>query len=483
MSWTLVRGMSLVAVLALGAVLAGAPLRAESPPTPQGPGVRPAPRPGLFAADEDEMSPELVLGPAHRLLRLWQRRPPDPKQSGSLMLAQAGDAESWKMLIHVQPPERGVTARDPALAVSPSGSMALVYRWWRDQPRAKHLRLARSDDGGATWTEAPTTVDDRGHAFSPRVLWGAQRTLVVAWADERHGRRGFEIYARRSPDGGATWAPEQILSHFPNSARTDFDWNPQLVGDGAGRFWLGWIGLHGGRSAVYVTRSTDDGRTWAPPVSVSGASESAYALRLRQAGERVLAVWQDTRSGRDRIYAAVSDDAGRSWRAEGLVGHLPAGGAVATEPAVLLTPAGEAIVAWQDTRNGRDDIYLARSRDGGATWEGHDQRVDADEAGTAFSRFPQLALSARDEVVVVWEDDRQGFEGIYLRVWAKDRQRWGPERLVVEPGTKTGRRLPRVLALPDGRVALAWEDWAYQPGATTPLKRVGSRVVALPTPE
>jgi hypothetical protein len=91
------------------------------------------------------------------------------------------------------------------------------------------------------------------------------------------------------------------------------------------------------------------------------------------------------------------------------VDHLPEGAEVAaTSSTMLLNADGEALVAWQDARNGRDDIFLARSTDGGRTWGAEDQRMDADEPGTALSRFPSLARARDGRVVLAWDDDRAG---------------------------------------------------------------------------
>ena len=166
-----------------------------------------------------------------------------------------------------------------------------------------------------------------------------------------------------------------------------------------------------------MNRSVDGGRKWTDPVSLTGESQSVFGHSLHRAGERMLLVWHDTRTGRDRLYAATSSDAGVTWTAPARVDHLPESSEVAvSSPTVLLNADGEALVAWQDARNGRDDIFLARSTDGGRTWGSEDQRMDADEPGTALSRFPSLARAKDGRVVLAWDDDRAGLEDVYTRV-------------------------------------------------------------------
>ena len=191
-----------------------------------------------------------------------------------------------------------------------------------------------------------------------------------------------------------------------------------------------------------MNRSVDGGQKWTDPVPLTGKeSQSVFAHSLHRAGERMLLVWQDMRTGRDRLYAVTSSDSGVTWTAPSRVDHLPESSEVAvSSPAVLLNADGEALVAWQDARNGRDDIFLARSTDGGRSWGQEDQRMDADEPGTALSRFPSLARAKDGRVALVWDDDRAGLEDVYMRVRSVgERSQWGPELRVSSPTPKLRR--------------------------------------------
>jgi predicted neuraminidase len=427
----------------------------------------------------DEMAPRLVAGPRGEALRLWQRRADPRAGGGAVFLAIASAPAKWQTLVEIRSPEKGVTIRDPELAISASNELALIYRWWRNEPRAKQLRLARSDDAGQTWSQPATPIDTSGKAFDPNIAWGAARSLVAVWADERRGNRLFHIYARRSPDGGTTWEQEQLLSRFPELAPSDLFARPKLIGDGQGRLWAAWVGVKNGRSSLYMNRSVDGGRKWTDPAPLTGDSRSVFGHSLHRAGDRMLLVWQDTRTERDRVYAVSSSDAGATWTAPVRVDHLSADSAVnVNSPAALLSADGEALVAWQDARNGRDDIFLARSTDGGRTWTKEDQRMDMDEAGTAVSQYPKLARAKDGRVALAWDDDRAGLEDVYLRVRsAGDKPDWGPEIRVSTPAPKLAARLPRLLWAPDGLLHVAWEVWDHTlaPGSTS--KRIAGKAL------
>ncbi len=435
---------------------------------------------GLVGPGGDELAPNLLSGPNDRVFRLWRRSGRVAEGGGRVLLAVASPQHAWQTLLEIPPQMKGVNGGASSLAVGPSGELAVAYQWFQNLPRSKQIRLARSDDGGKTWIQPSTPLDSSGKAFSPKLGWGRGRTLVVVWADERRANRTWDIYARRSPDGGASWEPEQVLSRFPRQSVSDLYARPEMVSDGQGSFWAAWVGLRSGRSRLYLSRSTDGGRTWADPAEISGESQSVFGHQLVRSGERLLLVWQDTRTGRDRIYAVSSTDGGVTWTSPTRVDHVPANSvADASSAAVAMSPAGEVFVAWHDGRNGRDDAFVGRSVDGGRTWENEDLRLDVDEPGTGVSRFPAIARAPDGRIAVAWEDDRAGYEGIYVRVRGTGEPTWGPEMVVAPPGPKTSARAPSLLWGKDGALHIAWEIWDYALGPTAVTKRIDSRTLVL----
>jgi hypothetical protein len=470
-------GLVLLGVGVGAALVSGPQLWAQAPAAPAPPLSGVAPGAPFDAPGNDEVSPRPVPGPKGEVYRLWARTA-EAREGGGAVLLAALEKDAWRTLLEVKPVGATVTVRDPALAVSATGDVALVYRWWRHQPRSKQLRVARWSAGTGTWTQPDVSLDANGTSFEPEVAWGRDASLVVAWSDERRSSRLFDVYARRSPDGGLTWEGERLLSEMPDRSPGELHAKPRLVGDGNGRFWIAWVGLRGGHSAVFVSRSADDGRTWSPGVAVTGESMSVYRHTLHVQGDNLLLVWQDSRTGRERVFATASRDAGATWSPAGRVDHLSDSPAMAANlPDAHLGPNGEAIVVWQDSRNGRDDIYLARSEDGGLTWGKEDVRVDQDDAGTAVSRFPELARGPKGEIAVVWDDDRAGFEAVYLRVWDPDRKRWGAETRLSTPMPKKAARLPHAAWGRDGRLHVAWEVWDHARGLT-PTKTIDGRSLA-----
>jgi BNR repeat protein len=457
-------------------LLVGTHLWAQTPRQGSAPGFLGTPGPS-----SDEAAARLFSSPKGEVFRVWNREGDPRVGGGAVLLAGARPKDVWETLLEIRSPEKGVSIRDGDLAVGPANELALAYRWWRNDPRSKQIRVARSDDGGKTWTQSPTPLDGAGKAFDPNIAWGRGKGLVLVWSDERRGNRVFDIYSRRSPDGGVSWEPEQLLSRFPRNLPNDLHARPVLLSDGQDRLWTVWVGLRTGQSALYVNRSVDGGRSWTDPVALSGDSRSVFGQKLVRAGDRLLLVWQDKlTTERDRIYAASSNDAGVTWSLPVRVDPMAADSQSDNgSPTAVLSTDGEAIVAWHDGRNGRADIFLARSTDGGRSWAKENVRMDMDEPGTAVSRFPKLAKAPDGRVAITWEDDRSGYEAVYLRVRsAGQKPEWGPEILVAASSGKVAARIPDLIWGADG-IHVTWAVWDHTLAPARVTKQVGGRTLHL----
>ncbi|MGW2984565.1 WD40/YVTN/BNR-like repeat-containing protein [Streptomyces goshikiensis] len=169
-------------------------------------------------------------------------------------------------------------------------------------------RVLRTDDGGATWSEAFRNPDPR--AFYDCLTFFDSRH-GLAMSDPVDGK--FRILS--TGDGGRSW---EVLpaSGMPDAlpGEAGFAASGQcLVSAGSRDVWL----ATGGGAVSRVLHSGDRGRTWKVAESVIPAGDPArgvfaLAFRDRTTG---LAVGGDYRAGQDSPRAAaVSSDAGRTWR-------------------------------------------------------------------------------------------------------------------------------------------------------------------------
>lgn len=235
----------------------------------------------------------------------------------------------------------------------------------------------------------------------------------------------------------------------------------QLCTSGAELF-VAWHDAREGQEAIWLQHSSDGGQRWlSQPIRVNDAQASATRPALACSGETVFVAWEDTRDGElenKNIYFDRSFDGGETWLDDDLrLSDDRNGRAMSLTPRLAL--AGEVVVVtWSDARNGAFDVYLDRSTDEGATFEGN-RRINSDPAGSAFAAFPQIAANDSGNVVLAWEDSRGGLNDIYSASSSDLGQTFSADVRLdagVDPGTANSFR-PR-LALDDAEVYVVWQD-------------------------
>ncbi len=318
----------------------------------------------------------------------------------------------------------------------------------------------RSADGGATWLATDVRLDrsasSAGFGDIP-VLWCEGLTLVAAWQDGRNGHP--DIYLNRSIDGGVTWqSDDRRLDTDPPGAGDSQ--NPHICGSGA-NVYVVWEDSRSGNPDIRFTRSADGGATWLYAdvrldTDVAGAATSSLP-RVACSGADVYVVWNDRQAGAWNVRMNRSSTSGTTWLANDVrLDHVALGTQNATSPQVSC--AGTTVcVAWDDDRNGAYDIYLNRSTDGGATWLGVDIRLDTD-AGPGDS-FLSHFVSNGANVYAVWIDNRSGRQDVFLNRSADQGATWLPAdmRLDTDVAGAADSIYP-LLSCSGANVVVAWVD-------------------------
>jgi hypothetical protein len=101
--------------------------------------------------------------------------------------------------------------------ISVSGSV--VHIAWRDERDGNgEIYYKRSTDAGLTWGTDTRLTNSSGYSEAPNITLSGSN-VHVTWQDDRDGN--FEVYYKRSTDGGITWGPETRLTNAGgNSLRT-----------------------------------------------------------------------------------------------------------------------------------------------------------------------------------------------------------------------------------------------------------------------
>jgi hypothetical protein len=345
-------------------------------------------------------NPVLSFGPSHILFYLFQASESD--FSSRLYLSRSTDEGTT---FSAPQPIEGAPARsaggqwDPALAVEQATGR--VYASWEEFGPGPTFRssvwVASSTDGGRTFTRG-VPVESSGpiDASNPQLALAPDGRLFVAWIDTAAWSRGCFSPRRRC----------------------------------------------GAPGRLFVSTSTDHGRTFTGPVLVDtrlhlGCTSSRrphcddvhftgvsglLTIAATSAAGGVVVAWFEPVGGRNRVLVARSADGGRTWTAPRATGAGPGRrDDQQFRPQLSVAPNGRLDLAWYDRSVGRQDVYVASSSDGGRTF-GVPGRVSdrssdpglgppdlyfGDAARISFGEHLGAA-STDDSVLVAWTDTRRG---------------------------------------------------------------------------
>jgi sialidase-1 len=246
--------------------------------------------------------------------------------------------------------------------------------------------------------------------FSYRIpsLLVTKRGALLAFCEGRknsgHDTGDIDLLVKRSVDGGRTWGPPLVVADHGS----DTVGNPCPVVDRAsGAIWLALTAnpgnlnekqiialAPGGTRTVWMTRSDDDGLTWAPAAEITSnvkdpdwswyATGPGTGIQLRS-GRLVIPCdhWR-TSTAASYSHVIYSDDRGRTWK-------LGGSAAAKTNECQVAELSDGALLLNMRSYAGRNRRAIALSRDGGLTWlETHfDEALIEPVCQASLVRFPK----------------------------------------------------------------------------------------------
>lgn len=303
------------------------------------------------------------------------------------------------------------------------------------------MRAYYSTDGGASYTGVdlplPPPITNNGFDFGsdPTVAWDTHGNVyygyIVVFFANGGGLNGTEMAVARSSDGGKTWTP----TYFNLQTGTaQFNDKPMLTVDDnvnspyRDTVYIAWDNNTGDASSsnyLLVSHSTDGGRTFSAPVpandTTSGPKSVIGADPFVGPDGTLYVAWHDVQN--NLLAESSSTDGGQTFSATHVISPTVAAfdigiPAMASRRA-LVYPAcgadtsagayrGSLYCSWTDqTSTNGTDIFVARSTDGGVTWSAP-TRVNDDPTGVLNDQFNQwLAVDpVTGAVDLSWNDTR-----------------------------------------------------------------------------
>ena len=264
-----------------------------------------------------------------------------------------------------------------------------------------------------------------------------------------------------SADNGKTWQAPRVMLE---SGSGQFD--AQIAVDPADRRTLYAVWLQSKRREVMLAKSVDAGLTWA----FSVAARSAVELDKPVLAVRGQSIYVGFNHEED-VWVAWSQDGGRSFTSNPVNVAKSAGWSLLGGATV--DPAGNAYLAWASYSKaggarGPVELYVAKSADGGKTW--NSTRVDVSSAAPGCDTYDcaeaflgaqiSIASDAGGTLYAFWSSGSKklGPQRIYFSASTNGGENWLPRKSMSAASLGVEHAFPAIVAGSAGDVRVAWMD-------------------------
>jgi hypothetical protein len=351
----------------------------------------------------------------------------------------------------------------PVLALAPDGRAIAAWADFRNGnwDIYKQSFAASSAKLGAN---AKVNFSDAGSLDQTDPYLGWADTIgVVAWQDFRDGSARV-YYQRYHADGSAMGV--NIPGGVVSSANQSFA-AVGILGDGS--MSLGWVeAVSGALTAYYRPFSPADaaGKVSAVANIVISAKQTFAGCGMGVNGD-IFAVWEESRAALPNIVGQALTSA--------LVkqGEVRLNGGRTTfhyTPAATVgTDEGAAVWEdYRDTTSEYSDVWLQRftlNTSGYAVTGANVRVIDTIESQEVrlASWYPDVAMDANGNAMVVWQDNRFGSWDIFAATYTDSTSGGNPVRIgrntrVDKAAVSTRQTYPRIDMNPTGQAVVIWED-------------------------
>ncbi len=373
------------------------------------------------------------------------------------------------------PPAQGANGArfgsDPSLAYDTNGTLfygyIVVFFGNGNGVNGTEMAVSRSTDNGKSWTPTYFSFSGGANHFNDKPMITTDRTLgspyrdrvYIAWDAASGGSAtgGGVLVATSKDHGGSFGIVRADEPHGPGRAIGAVPFTGP-----SGELYVAWNDYSA--NTIAFSRSFDGGVSFTSQVVISPKTipfEAAIPAEFirhalvypacdadRSTGAhrgRLYCAWMDAGAQGTDIFLSTSDDGGSDWSPARPVGDRLSFPVDRFNHWLAVDPVtGDVVVSFYDTRNDttgqryETDVYLARSKDGGATFA-PDVRVSTESSNEhdCNGLFPCPAINYGNQ-----QGDYEGVAshgGVAHPIWTDSRANSD-----LSPGCRTGMAMEEV---------------------------------------
>ncbi len=265
--------------------------------------------------------------------------------------------------------------------ITTDGASGAIIVWQDIASSSSDIYAQRVDGRGAIrWTKDGVGIClEKGEQWHPSLVHDGAGGAIIAWWDKRLGYSEMDIYAQRvNGKGEVQWQPGGV----PVCTAPKFQQELSIIADGEGGAIIAWHDYRSesGTPHIYAQRvNAYGGMQWERDGVIIAGRENyqKYPVMASDDAGGAIIAWQDWRDGKGDVYAQHVDANGNTlWQEHGVPAcKMPER---QWHPTITADGEGGAIIVWMDHRNHAEDATITRADHGmGAGWDIYAQRVDA----------------------------------------------------------------------------------------------------------
>ncbi len=329
---------------------------------------------------------------------------------GASYSTDQGRTWAANILMNQSHPDQGRCNSDPWMALGPDDRVQYAYlEYVCSQSPPAGLNIANTTDG-QSWSNVQYRAGAGGLTDKDSIWVDSSGRIYAAW-DE-----GNVIDVTWSDDGGANWRlPFVHPDDFPGGVLGAI-----IATNATGTVYVCWWDF--GSDDILFDWSSD-GVAWHADVVVNDVPGSAIgtgwqlaipAMNVDQTTGAIYIAWPDSRNGDQDIFVSASTDGGQTWSENQQIND-DAGSTTQYMVDLAIDSQGTVHAAWEDKRNSAWNIFYSNSTDGGQTWSSNLRVSSVDTPGSYDRPGDYFAIEAGpgDYVYVVWTDGRGSDFDIY----------------------------------------------------------------------
>src|SRR5918912_3781203 len=211
----------------------------------------------------------------------------------------------------------------------------------------------------------------------------------------------------------------------------------------ANNIYLTWWDNKTGNNEVYFGKSNDSGKSFGKPINLSDDKGGSADSQIAATPNNVYVTWWDNSTGNWQVFSRSSNDTGKTFgnavmiKAVGStpVKHLnaPPSNTTSVDTIVGGVIGNKEYVVWWDNSTGNWEVFLAKSTDGGKTFDSPINISNTPDARSVGARM----IAQGNNVYIAWMDIKPGQKQVIFRASNDNGQTFDNPIVVYDGGSSS----------------------------------------------